>query len=108
MTKLNQRPMPLHELMRCVLRALLLLDTHLINYVLARLVRRSTTVLEVGNFFPESRTEELYDQVVEGGVVIIDDYGSFEGCLRATKEFFAMRRIENSIRYFVKPATIFS
>jgi regulator of replication initiation timing len=63
----------------------------------------------------DSRTEELYDQVVEGGVVIIDDYGSFEGCRRATKEFFAMRRIkshlmyvENSIRYIVKPATIFS
>jgi len=70
-----------------------------------------------GDFYDSTKVvfEQLYDQVVEGGVVIIDDYGSFEGCRRATEEFFAMRRIkahlvyvENNIRYFVKPATIFS
>ncbi|MBI10217.1 MAG: macrocin O-methyltransferase [Rhodospirillaceae bacterium] len=32
--------------------------------------------------------EHLYPRVVEGGVVIIDDYGDFEGAKRATDEFF--------------------
>jgi hypothetical protein len=115
MTLLTHLALTLNELMRRVVRALTLLYTQLMNYVRSRLVRSSTTVLEVGNFFPESRTEKLYDQVVEGGVVIIDDYGSFKGCRRATEEFFAMRRIkthllyvENSTLCFVKPATIFS
>lgn len=70
-----------------------------------------------GDFYDSTKVvfEELYDQVVEGGVVIIDDYGSFEGCRRATEEFLALRRIkahmvyvENSIRYFVKPETTFA
>ena len=53
--------------------------------------------------------------MVEQGVIIIDDYGSFEGCRRATEEFLALHRIkahlvyvDNSIRYFVKPATTFA
>src|SRR3989338_9776693 len=30
---------------------------------------------------------ELYDQVVEGGYIIIDDYGGWEGCRKAVHEF---------------------
>jgi len=33
--------------------------------------------------------EGLYDKVVRGGYVIIDDYGTFPGCKRAVDEFFA-------------------
>lgn len=33
--------------------------------------------------------EGLYDNVVPGGFVIIDDYGCYDGCRRATDEFMA-------------------
>lgn len=36
----------------------------------------------------------LYDQVVPGGIVIIDDYGVYEGCRRAVDEFFASRNMK--------------
>ena len=52
----------------------------------------------------------LYDLVVEGGFVVIDDYGHWEGCRRAVDEFLADREIEVALheidytgRYFVKP-----
>ena len=35
--------------------------------------------------------ENLYDLVVPGGFVIIDDYGYWEGCRRAVDEFLAAR-----------------
>jgi hypothetical protein len=54
--------------------------------------------------------QHLYDRVVTGGVVIIDDYGHFEGCRRATDDFLAERalavylsHIDYSGRYFIKP-----
>lgn len=65
-----------------------------------------------GDFYESTKVvfDELYDQVVPGGIVVIDDYGSFQGCRRATEEFFVARNIkphvvyvENGIRYFVKP-----
>ena len=65
-----------------------------------------------GDFYDSTKVvfEELYDQVSEGGVVIVDDFGSFQGCRRATEEFLASRKIhvhlvyvENGIRYFIKP-----
>lgn len=31
--------------------------------------------------------EQLYDNVIEGGVIIIDDYGCFKGCQIAVNEF---------------------
>jgi O-methyltransferase len=35
--------------------------------------------------------ENLFDNVVPGGYVIIDDYGFWEGCARAVDEFIAQR-----------------
>jgi len=65
-----------------------------------------------GDFYESTKVvfEALYDQVVPGGAVIIDDYGSFEGCRIATHEMFAANGInphlvyvDNGIRYFIKP-----
>ena len=54
--------------------------------------------------------ENLYDLVVQGGFVIIDDYGHWEGCRRATDEFLAGRgltvrleRIDDMGVFFAKP-----
>ncbi len=40
--------------------------------------------------------DQLYDKVVTGGVVIIDDYWSYEGCRRAVDEFM----VEKNLSYF--------
>lgn len=40
--------------------------------------------------------DNLYDKVVKGGVVIIDDYWTYEGCKKAVDEFME----ENSLTYF--------
>lgn len=52
----------------------------------------------------------LYDSLVPGGCLIIDDYGMFPGCKRATDEFWAARNItaplhyiDRSVRYVIKP-----
>jgi hypothetical protein len=52
----------------------------------------------------------LFDQVVPGGAVVIDDYGTFAGCRRAVDEFLSERAIrtplmyvDSSVRYFYKP-----
>jgi hypothetical protein len=54
--------------------------------------------------------EYLYDQVVSGGFVVIDDYGCYEGCRRAVDEFLQraglqtyLHRIDSEGRYWVKP-----
>lgn len=54
--------------------------------------------------------ETLYENVVRGGVVIVDDYGCFEGCKKAVDEFVKQSQfkinlipIDYSIRYFFKP-----
>lgn len=36
--------------------------------------------------------EHLYDHVVRGGFVIVDDYGAYEGCRKAVDEFLAKRQ----------------
>jgi len=54
--------------------------------------------------------EELYDNVVRGGIVVVDDY-NLEGCRTALYEFFAKRRISPFLQmnlyggdvYFRKP-----
>ncbi|HEV2815930.1 MAG TPA: TylF/MycF/NovP-related O-methyltransferase [Allosphingosinicella sp.] len=54
--------------------------------------------------------EHLYDQVVPRGFVIIDDYGTYEGCRKAVDEFLAARglapflcRVDGGCYFFVKP-----
>jgi hypothetical protein len=56
--------------------------------------------------------QNLYDRVVPGGVVVIDDYGHFAGCRKATDEFLAglhqpvyLGHIDYTGRYFIKPGT---
>jgi O-methyltransferase len=53
--------------------------------------------------------EYLFDKVVRGGVVIIDDYGTYEGCRRAVDEFMDLKQIQaylapidSDCRFFVK------
>jgi len=53
--------------------------------------------------------EFLFDKVVTGGMVIIDDYGTYEGCRRAVDEFMEklqiqayLGSIDSDCRYFVK------
>ena len=64
-----------------------------------------------GDFYESTMItlEELYPLVSKGGVVIIDDYGGFQGCKKAVDEYFdkinyhpPLIYVENSIRYFVK------
>jgi O-methyltransferase len=54
--------------------------------------------------------EHLYDQVVSGGFVIVDDYGTYEGCKKAVDEFLATRNlhvylshVDPDCRYWIKP-----
>lgn len=51
----------------------------------------------------------LYPLVVTGGIVIIDDYGAWQGSKKAVDEYFKennltyhLHRIDNSARYFIK------
>jgi O-methyltransferase len=53
--------------------------------------------------------EQLYDRVVPGGVVIVDDYGYTFGCKKAVDDFIASRsillqRINRNCRSWVKAA----
>jgi O-methyltransferase len=65
-----------------------------------------------GDFYESTRVclDQLYDRVIPGGVVIIDDYGVFPGCRAALHEFFTERQIsapllyvDVAVRYFFKP-----
>jgi hypothetical protein len=53
--------------------------------------------------------ETLYPRLVRGGVLIIDDYGYWQGAQKATDEYFSqhqnvyMHRIDNTARLIVKP-----
>ena len=52
--------------------------------------------------------EQLYDQVVEGGYVIFDDYFDYDGCAIAAHEFLGQRKLshrlhtEGGVAYFRK------
>lgn len=53
--------------------------------------------------------EFLFDKVIKGGIVIIDDYGTYEGCRRAVDEFIKLKQIQaylvpidHDCRFFVK------
>jgi O-methyltransferase len=65
-----------------------------------------------GDFYESTKIclETLYDQVVSGGTVIIDDYGFFPGCRRAVDEFIAARGlpvrlvyVDFAVHFFFKP-----
>ncbi len=43
--------------------------------------------------------DNLYDKVVIGGIIIIDDYGSYEGCKKAVDAFISNRKIKTFINY---------
>ena len=64
-----------------------------------------------GDFYESTMVtlEELYPLVSKGGVIIVDDYGGFQGCKKAVDEYFEkinyhppLIYVENSIRYFIK------
>jgi hypothetical protein len=73
---------------------------------------QAIAVLHVdGDWYESVRVclESLYDRVVAGGIVQIDDYGHWEGARRAVDEFFAKRglspvlsRIDYTGRQFTK------
>ena len=65
-----------------------------------------------GDWYESTRVclEHLYDLVVPGGFVVIDDYGTYEGCKKAVNEFVASRKIPVFLQsidigcvYFTKP-----
>ena len=65
-----------------------------------------------GDFYESTKIvlEELYDQVLPGGAIIIDDYGDFQGCRKAVDDFLSERNIitylyyvDHTTRFFVKP-----
>jgi hypothetical protein len=47
--------------------------------------------------------ETFYDQVSEGGLVVIDDYGLFDGCNLAVHEFLAQRQLPHTIAHDGSP-----
>jgi hypothetical protein len=65
-----------------------------------------------GDFYESTKVplENLFDSVVSGGIVVLDDYGGFSGSQKAVDEFLSARRIDpflhyvdDSVRFFVKP-----
>lgn len=70
-------------------------------------------ILRLDTDWYESTRHELntlYDNVAPGGVIIIDDYGHWDGCKKAVDEFIKSRelkvylhRIDYTGRIFVKP-----
>lgn len=64
---------------------------------------KNISILRIDADFYESTLfvlSNLYDKVSKNGVIIIDDYGSFEGCRKAVDEFFEKRNLDKSIITF--------
>ena len=67
--------------------------------------RSATAIKEIallrldGDWYNSTKVclEGLFDKVVKGGYVIIDDYGTFQGCRKAADDFFASRGIAPGI-----------
>ena len=69
-------------------------------------------ILRLDTDWYESTKHELdtfYKNVVPGGVVIIDDYGHWQGCKKAVDEFLVehpniiLNTVDYTGRYFIKP-----
>ena len=67
-----------------------------------------------GDWYESTRTilHNLYDRLVNGAFIQVDDYGHWDGCRRAIHEFtdarsfqFDMHQIDNTGVWFVKPDT---
>ena len=65
-----------------------------------------------GDWFASTKValDHLYDKVVPGGLILIDDYGAYAGCRRAVDEFLRERRlrpylhpVDSELRVMVKP-----
>jgi len=48
--------------------------------------------------------ENLYDKVVTGGVVVLDDYYAWDGCSRAVHDFLSARKLNDRIRQWQNSA----
>jgi len=76
-------------------------------------VPREIAILRLDTDWYESTRvglEELYPRLVDGGVLIIDDYGHWKGCRKAVDEYFAeqeigifLHRIDYTGRIAIKP-----
>jgi O-methyltransferase len=90
----------LHIIKGDVFETIPTLDTKSIS-----LLRLDTDTYDTTKF----ELEHLYDYVVPGGVVIVDDYGYTFGCKKAVDDFVASRpillqRINRNVRAWVKVA----
>lgn len=65
-----------------------------------------------GDWYESTRVclEYLYPKVVRNGVIVIDDYGYWQGCHKAVDEFLSrqpgpimLHHIDSSARYWLKP-----
>ena len=75
-------------------------------------IPQKIAILRLDTDWYESTKYELdtfYDNVVSGGVIIIDDYGHWKGSCKAVDEFLAVHpgltlyNIDNEGVYFIKP-----
>ncbi len=66
-----------------------------------------------GDWYESTRAiiDNLYDRVVDGGFIQVDDYGFWRGCKKALQEFqssrnlrFELRPIDGTGVWFRKPA----
>jgi len=65
-----------------------------------------------GDWYDSTRVclQHLYDKVVRGGFIIIDDYGCYAGCKKAVDEYMQensinayLHHIDREARYWLKP-----
>lgn len=54
-----------------------------------------------GDFYASTKVclEYLYDKVVHTGLIIIDDYGTYDGCKKAVDEFRTKKNIRSFLHY---------
>jgi O-methyltransferase len=53
-----------------------------------------------GDWYDSTMTclDNLYDRVMPGGIILLDDYGHWEGCTRAVHDFLSRRKAVEGIR----------